>query len=52
MIKTQTVLKRELTNLKKFGVKNPFQSEDVKNKIKQTNLKRYGVDHPVNNPRP
>ena len=35
----------ENVNLKKFGVKNAYQREDVKNKIKQTNRERYGVDY-------
>jgi hypothetical protein len=35
----------EKTSLKKFGVKNPFQSEEIKLRIKQTNLTRYGVDN-------
>ena len=32
--------------LEKYGVENPSQCEDVKNKIKQKNLEKYGVDHP------
>lgn len=34
------------TNLEKYGVENPFQSEEIKKKIKETNLERYGVDNP------
>jgi len=37
--------KRTQTNLKKYGVKNPFESEIVKEKIKQTFIKHYGVDN-------
>ena len=33
------------TNLKKFGVENPFQSNDIKEKIKQTHLIKYGTEH-------
>lgn len=33
------------TNLKKYGVENPFQSESVKEKIKKTLLKKYGVEY-------
>ena len=33
------------TNLEKYGVENPFQSDVIKDKIKQTNLERYGVEH-------
>jgi hypothetical protein len=29
-----------------FGVENPFQSDIVKQKIKQTNLEKYGVENP------
>lgn len=35
------------TNLKRFGVENPFQSDDIKNKIRETNLKIRGVEHPM-----
>jgi len=38
-----TKQKRELTNLKKFGVKYPAKSREIKEKIKQTNLKKRGV---------
>ena len=38
--------KSKETNLKKWGVENPFQSEDIKCKIKKTNFKRFGVDNP------
>jgi len=38
--------KRKQTNLDRYGVENPFQSELVKNKSKQTNLDRYGVENP------
>ena len=32
-----------------FGVKNAFQSEEVKSKIKETNLSKYGVDNAAKN---
>ncbi len=32
------------TNLERYGVENPFQSESIKSKIKQTNLEEYGVE--------
>jgi hypothetical protein len=38
-------IRRKQTNLEKYGVENPFQSEDFKNKIKQTNLEKYGVEY-------
>ena len=30
--------------LKKYGCKNPFSSELIKEKIKETNIKKYGVE--------
>lgn len=33
--------------IQKYGVKNAFQSEEVKAKIKETNLSRLGVDNPA-----
>jgi len=38
--------KRTKTNLKKYGVENVFQSEKIKNKIKQSLIKKYGVNNP------
>lgn len=38
-------------NLLRYGVKNQFQRETVKEKSKQTHLKRYGYDHPAKNPK-
>lgn len=35
--------------LKKYGVKNPYQSEIVKEKIKKTNFEQYGVLYPMQN---
>jgi len=32
------------TTLKNYGVENPFQSDYIKEKIKQTNLEKYGVE--------
>lgn len=37
----------EATVVTKYGVKNVFQSLDVKNKIKQTNTSKYGVCNPM-----
>lgn len=34
---------------KTFGVDNPFQSEDVKEKIRKTSISRYGTDYPNQN---
>lgn len=33
------------TNLKKWGVKNPSMSEEVKNKIRKTSMEKWGVDN-------
>lgn len=41
-----TTQKRIQTNLKKYGVENPFQSEQIKDTIKQTWLINYGEDNP------
>ena len=38
-------VKREKTNMKLYGVKNCFQSENKKEKIKETYIRKYGVDH-------
>lgn len=42
--------KKEDTFLKKYGVKNTFQSEEVKEKIKKTNLAKYGSEKASQNP--
>lgn len=39
--------KTEQTNLQKYGVINPFQSEEIKLKIKETNMQNLGVEHPL-----
>lgn len=36
---------RSKTNLLKYGFENPFQSEEIKKKIKQTFINNYGVDN-------
>ena len=40
--KEDIIHKRELTSLKRFGTKNPAQSNIVKQKVKQSCLKKYG----------
>ena len=35
------------TNLKKYGVENPFQSQEIKEKIKKSNVSKYGVENPT-----
>jgi hypothetical protein len=39
-------IKMKQTNLKKYGVENPFSSNEIKDKIKKTNLEKYGVENP------
>lgn len=47
--KEQFLEKAQATSLEKYGVKNPAQSEHVKQKIKETNLERYGVEYTMQN---
>lgn len=42
--------RREQTNLETYGVKNPFQSEEIKIKMRETMLERYGYEHNFQNP--
>lgn len=37
------------TILKKYGVKNVYQNEIIKEKIKKTNIEKYGVPYPIQN---
>lgn len=39
------VLKSEKTCIEKYGVKNPMQTIDVKETLKESIKKKYGVDH-------
>ena len=38
--------KRDITNIEKYGVKSPFESEQVKTKYKNNLIEKYGVDNP------
>lgn len=42
----ETREKYKATCLEKYGVENPYQSEENKKKIRETNLKRLGVEYP------
>ena len=42
--------KRDNTNISKYGVKNVFENDDVKKKIKESYLKNLNVDHPSKSP--
>ena len=44
---TEIFHKRNKTVEKKYGVKNVFQDNDVKKKIKKTIFEKYGVDSPT-----
>lgn len=37
---------RDTTNMERYGVKSPFESEQVKNKYKDNLMVKYGVDNP------
>lgn len=41
--------KAQQTCLKRYGVKNPYQSQIIKQKIRKTSLQRYGVQHTSSN---
>lgn len=43
---TNTINKRKLTNVAKYGVDNPMKSREVTNRRDEANLKKYGVKHP------
>ena len=34
-----------LMHIKKYGVENPFQSEEIQSQIKTTNLEKYGTEY-------
>lgn len=38
--------KRDITNMDKYGVKSPFESETVRDKYKANLMNKYGVDNP------
>ena len=42
--RVNSTLKAKQTTLKKYGVENVFQSNDIKNKIKETNKLKYGKE--------
>jgi hypothetical protein len=42
-------IKSKNTCLQKYGVENPFENEEIKEKIKVTNVKRYGFENPFEN---
>ena len=43
--KRKIVESRKKTNIKRYGVNNPFKSIKIQNKKKETILKKYGVDN-------
>lgn len=46
----QMLKKRTITNLQKYGTANPFENEEIKNKIKKTMKDKYGYEHHMMNP--
>jgi hypothetical protein len=40
------LVKRDVTNIDKYGVKSPLQSEQVKDKYKYNLMQKHGVDNP------
>lgn len=44
-LRAHDVAKREATMLENYGVKNPLQFPDVRDKIRTTTQERYGYDH-------
>lgn len=41
--------KTQATNIERYGTSHTFQSESVKNKIKESNKDKYGVEYPTQN---
>lgn len=39
--------KIDATNLERYGVKRPTQSEKIRDKVKATNIERFGAEHPM-----
>jgi len=48
--KNKVINKRKKTNLEKYGVENPMQSDSIKNILKESYIKKYGVDNPMKLP--
>lgn len=46
---SETQAKRKKTCIEKYGVDNPFKSQEIKDKIARTNLSKFGVEHPAQN---
>lgn len=42
-------IKQKETMLEKYGVENPMQSEEIRQKAIATNIEKYGVDNPTKN---
>lgn len=42
-------IKNKYTCLNKYGVENVFQSDEIRNKIKETLYNHYGVEYPLQN---
>lgn len=46
----ETIAKREQTNIEHYGVKNPYQAQEVKEKIIKHNLEKYGYEYNLQRP--
>lgn len=46
----ETIAKREQTTISHYGVKNPYQAKEVKEKIKANNLAKYGYEYNLQRP--
>lgn len=47
--KNKTYLCRDCSNIRKYGVKNVFQTQEVKKKRRNTLIEKYGVESPILN---
>ena len=47
--KQQAAKLSKILNLQKYGVENPKQLEEIKQKARETCLKKYGYDNPMKN---
>ena len=45
----EIISKIKKSNLKKFGVDNPFKSAKIQTQIQKTNIRKYGADNPSKN---
>jgi len=46
----ERIEKTKITNMKRYGVENVYQNEEIKKKIKETNLKNFGFEFNTQTP--